>query len=197
MASYTRPPDPRDPKADLAQTRPMRPRGKEGEQVRPAIPWLWLGLGVLVTLAGIALALALAAVMLVREPLAVTLPTPSVIRLTAPPSRVPSPTPAPSTPTPIPTLTPLPTPDLSIAPPAVSVGYYAQVVNTQGIGVSVRAAAGTDSIRLFLAPEGMVMLVIGGPAEGGSFTWWQVRLANGTEGWIAGDFLVPTARPDE
>jgi hypothetical protein len=193
MARYTRPPDPRDPKSDLTETRPRRPRGDQ----RESIPWLWLGLGVLVTLAGIALALGLAAALLVREPLAVILPTPNVIRLTAPPSPVPSPTPVGATPTPIPTLTPLPTPDLSIAPPLVTAGYYAEVVNTQGIGVSVRAAAGTDSIRLFLAPEGLIVFVIGGPAEGGNFTWWQVRLANGTEGWIAADFLAPAPRPDE
>jgi hypothetical protein len=193
MASYTRPPDPRDPRADLAETRPRRPRDLQREPV----PWLWLGLGILVTLAGIMLALGLVAAMLSREPLAVVLPTPNLIRLTAPPSPVPSPTPVPATPTPIPTLTPLPTPDLSIAPPVVMAGYYAQVVNTQGIGVSVRAAAGTDSIRLFLAPEGTVLLVIGGPTEGGQFTWWQVRLANGTEGWIAADFLAPAARPND
>jgi hypothetical protein len=193
MARYTRPPDPRDPRSDLTETRPRRPRGGQ----REPIPWIWLGLGVLVTLAGIALALGLAAAMLVREPLAVILPTPNVIRLTAPPSLVPSPTAAASTPTPIPTLTPLPTPDLSIAPPVVTAGYYAEVVNTQGIGVSVRAAAGTDSIRLFLAPEGMIVFVIGGPTEGGNFTWWQVRLANGTEGWVAADFLAPAARPDD
>jgi hypothetical protein len=193
MARYRRPPDARDPGAELAQTRPRRPRDKEREPV----PWLWLGLGVLVTLIAIALALGLAAALLTREPLAVILPTPNVIRLTALPSAVPSPSPVPSTPTPIPTLTPLPTPDLSVAPPVVTVGYYARVVNTQGIGVSVRAAAGTDSIRLFLAPEGTALQVIGGPAEGGNFTWWQVRLANGTEGWIASDFLAPAARPGE
>jgi hypothetical protein len=192
MASYTRPPDPRDPRADLAQTRPRRPQDSQREPV----PWLWLGLGVLVTLAGIILALGLALALLSREPLAVVLPTPNVIRLTAPASPAPSPSPVPATPTPIPTLTPLPTPDLSIAPPVVTAGYYAQVVNTQGIGVSVRAAAGTDAIRLFLAPEGTALLVIGGPADGGQFTWWQVRLANGTEGWVAADFLAPAARPD-
>jgi hypothetical protein len=39
------------------------------------------------------------------------------------------------------------------------------------------------------------MLVIGGPEQGGDFLWWQVRLLDGTEGWVAGDFLRPVAAP--
>jgi hypothetical protein len=192
MARYQRPPDPRDRQTDLTPARPRRQR----QDSREPVPWLWLGMGILVTLAGIALALALVTAFLVREPLAVTLPTPTIIRLTAPPSPIPSPTSLQPTPTTIPTLTPLPTADLRTPPPVLTIGYYAQVVNTQGIGVSVRAGPSTDNIRLFLAPEGMVALVTGGPTEGGSFNWWQVRLPNGTEGWVAADFLAPVGAPN-
>jgi hypothetical protein len=69
------------------------------------------------------------------------------------------------------------------------------VANTDGIGVSVRGGPSTDNIRLLLAPEGTLGLVIAGPEEGSGFIWWQLRLEDGTEGWVASDFLVPAAPP--
>jgi hypothetical protein len=159
------------------------------------IPWLWLGLGVLVTIVGLAIAAVLLAVFLFRQPLQVSLPTPTIIRLTAAPGMAATSTPRLPTPTPIPTFTPPATPDLSIAPEVITVGYYAAVANTDNIGVSLRGGPSTDNIRLELVPEGEAILVIGGPEEGSGFIWWQVRLANGTEGWVAGDFLVPSAAP--
>jgi uncharacterized protein YraI len=101
------------------------------------------------------------------------------------------------TPTPIPTFTPPPTPDLSVAPDALTVGYYARVANTDNIGVSLRAGPSTDNLRLLLVPEGAYVMIIGGPEEGNGFIWWQGSLEDGTEGWIAGDFLVPSAQPQE
>jgi hypothetical protein len=43
--------------------------------------------------------------------------------------------------------------------------------------------------------EGAFILVLGGPEEGSGFIWWQGQLEDGTEGWIAGDFLIPAAQP--
>ncbi len=192
MARYQKPPDPRDPDFEYSRTSRYLDSPDGGEP----IPWLWLGLGVFVTLIGIGLAAVLVALFLVREPLLVTLPTPTIIRLTAPPSPIPSATIPSSTATPIPTFTPPPTPNLSIAPEALTVGYYAEVANTEGIGVSMRGGPSTDNIRLILVPEGDPLLVIGGPEEGSGFIWWQVRTEDGTEGWVAGDFLVPAAAPD-
>jgi hypothetical protein len=189
MARFQRPSDPRQ--ADIAQTRPRRQRG----DAREPIPWFWLVMGVLVTAAGIVLALMLATALLSREPLTTVLPTPTIIRLTAPPSPIPTETTLAPTPTPIPTLTVTPTPNTASAPAEVTVGFYAAVGNTDGIGVSVRSGPSVDNSRLLLAPEGTVVEVMGGPAEGSNFSWWQVRLEDGTEGWIVADFLVPAPAP--
>ncbi|HZD09749.1 MAG TPA: SH3 domain-containing protein [Candidatus Binatia bacterium] len=190
MARYQKPPDPRE--SDLKPRRERRQRhdGNSG------FPWLWFGLGILVTVLGIVMALALVNTLLSREPLATTLATPTIIRLTAPPSPIPSATAELPTPTPIPTLTPVPTRDLTSPPDEVTVGYYAQVSGTGELGLTIRGGPSTDNVRIQRAAEGTLMLVIGGPEEGGDYTWWQVRLLDGTEGWVAGDFLAPARAPD-
>lgn len=191
MARYQRPPDPRKSQQTVRDRRPASSAGRS-----EPVPWLWLGLGVLVTIIGLAIAGILLAIFLFRQPLQVSLPTPTIIRLTAAPGSAATATPRLPTSTPIPTFTPPATPDLSIAPEAITVGFYAEVANTDNIGVSLRGGPSTDNIRLELVPEGEAILVIGGPEEGSGFIWWQVRLPDGTEGWVAGDFLVPGAAPN-
>jgi len=192
MARYQRPTDPRHPQDDGGRSE----SSLSGPDPKEPIPWKWLGLGVIVSIIGLVLAAVLIAFFLVREPIQVSLPTPTIIRLTAPPSPdAAQASPFPSA-TPIPTLTPPATPDLSIAPEVITIGYYAVVANTEDIGVSLRGGPSTDNLRLELVPEAAALLVIGGPEEGSGFIWWQVRLANGTEGWVAGDFLLPAAAPE-
>ncbi len=192
MARYQKPPDPRDPefKKHSAGNR------QDGQGQREPIPWLWLGMGVVATVIAVALAGILITLFLFRDPLTASLPTPTIVRLTARPSQIPSPTTTGPAATPIPTFTPPPTPDFSLAPEAMTVGYFAMVTNTENVGVSLRGGPSTDNLRLALVPEGTVMMVIGGPEEGSGFIWWQVRLDDETDGWIAGDFLVPSAAPD-
>lgn len=189
MARYQVPPDPRE--SDLKPRRDRRQRQDSPD----GFPWLWFGLGIVVTILGIALALVLVNTMLERDPLATTLATPTIIRLTAEPSPEPSATADLPTPTPIPTLTPVPTRDLSSPPDEVAVGYYAEVSGTGEAGLTVRGGPSTDNVRVQRATEGTLMLVIGGPEEGGDYIWWQVRLLDGTEGWVAQDFLAPVAAP--
>ncbi len=191
MARYQRPTDPRDPRTEYQDTR----KAAIGKDERQKVPWLWFGLGVLATVVGIVIAAILLGVFLIRQPLAVSVPTPTIIRLTAPAGLNPTATALLASATPLPTFTPPATPDLSTAPEAITVGYYAEVTNTEDIGVSLRGGPSTDNIRLSLVPEGEGLLVIGGPEEGSGFIWWQVRLEDGTEGWVAGDFLVPIAAP--
>lgn len=191
MARYQRPSDPRKSQQAIRDRPPAK-----GDGSSEPLPWLWLGLGILVTLIGLAIAGVLLAIFLFRQPLQVLLPTPTIIRLTAAPGAAATSTPRLPTATPIPTFTPPSTPDLSIAPETITVGYYAEVANTENIGVSLRGGPSTDNIRLELVPEGVAILVIGGPEEGSGFIWWQVRLENGTEGWVAGDFLVPGVAPN-
>jgi hypothetical protein len=189
MARYRRPPDPRKGEWEVNQP----PTGSDQKPEKNPFPWLWLGLGLVVTIVGIFLAGALITALLSREPLATTLPTPTIIRLTAPPSPVPTDFGPLASATPIPTFTPLPTPDLSVAPNEVTVGFYAQVFNTDDIGVSLRGGPSTDNVRLQLIPENTLLLVIGGPAEGNGFIWWQVLADDELEGWVAGDFLTPAS----
>ena len=193
MARYQKPPDPRQPQDELNSPRKRRQR----ENSREPIPWLWLGLGVIVTIVAIFVAISLANAFLSREPLVTSLPTPTILRLTAPATAVPSPTSSQPSPTPIPTFTPRPTPDLSIPPEEITVGFYAEVANTDGIGVSLRGGPSTDHGRLFTVPEGTIVLVIDGPQTANDFTWWRVRLDDDSMGWVAGDFIIPAAEPDE
>lgn len=183
MARYQVPPDPR----------------KESKQRRSGekepIPWLWLGMGLVVTAVGISLMLAIINNMLARPPLDAAPLPPTVIILTAPPSPTPPPTQVLPTPTPIPTFTPVPTPDTAVPPPEITPGYYAEVVNTDFLGVTVRGGPSASNLSLAIAPEGTVLLVLAGPEEGNDFLWWQVQLADGMEGWVAGDFLQPAAAP--
>ena len=187
MARYRRPPDPRKGEWD-----DNPPPGSDRAPDKDPFPWLWLGLGIVVTIAAIAFAGVLISSLLNREPLTTTLPTPTIIRLTALPSPAPTDFGPLASATPIPTFTPPPTPDLSIAPNEVTVGFYAEVFNTEAIGVSLRGGPSTDNVRLELIPEGTVLFVIGGPAEGNGFIWWQVSIDDELEGWIAGDFLKPS-----
>lgn len=191
MARYRRPPDPRETPDEFAE---YQRRDQSAEEKQP-IPWKWLGLGVLVTLVGLGAAALILGYFLFREPLPAPVPGPEIIRLTAPPGTPATATPLLPTATAVPTLTPPPTPDLSIAPEAITVGYYAEVANTDNVGVSLRGGPSTDNIRLQLIPEGTPLLVIGGPEESNGLIWWQVRLEDGTEGWVAGDFLIPAGAP--
>jgi hypothetical protein len=75
------------------------------------------------------------------------------------------------------------------------VGYFAEVANTDGIGVTVRGGPSTSNVSVLIADEGTLLLIIGGPTEANGFLWWQVQLQDGTEGWAAGDFLLPAAGP--
>jgi hypothetical protein len=159
---------------------------------------LWLGLGLLITIVGLGIAIMLVSSFLTRPPVEqAAVPDPTVIRLTAPPRPTIFATEVVPTITPAPTFTPIPTPDAAIAPAEVTPGFYATVVNTGGIGVTVRGGPSTNNLPITVAGEGAVLLVLDGPTAGGEFQWWQVRLADGTEGWVAGDFLEPAAAPSQ
>jgi hypothetical protein len=152
-------------------------------------------MGGVVTVASVAMALVLATALLARPPLDAAPLEPTLIILTAPPTAVPSATPLLPTPSPVPTFTPIPTPDAAIAPAVVTSGYYAVVANTDGVGVVIRGGPSTSNAQITIADEGAVLLVLDGPVESNDLLWWQVRLADGTEGWAAGLFLEPAAAP--
>lgn len=160
------------------------------------MPWLWLGLGTLATVVGVVIGLWMLAGFLIQPPAESSAGLePTIIRLTAPPQPtatvavfIPPPTAAP-------TATTVATPDVSVAPPSVTAGYYAQVVETGGVGVTVRNGPSTSNVPVTVAAENAIILVLEGPTAGGEYQWWRIRLGDGTEGWVAGDFLTPSAAP--
>lgn len=188
MARYQVPPDPRQSDPD------KRPRYQRHDQNEPT-PWLWLGLGAAVTIVAIAIAYNVASSFLSRAPLDVDPREPTIIILTAPPSPIPTATQPIELPTAVPTFTPVPTPNNAVAPAELTIGFYAEVANTDGTGVRVRGGPSVSNISLVVAPEGTLALILDGPTENDGFLWWQMQLEDGTEGWAAGDFLIPAAAP--
>lgn len=100
----------------------------------------------------------------------------------------------------LPTFTPtaalIVTPTAPAAPPtpvaaaSLAVGGKVTVKGTGGSGLNMRSGAGSAQPRVKTLAEGSVLEVIGGPKEANGFTWWQVRDAAGTSGWVASQFLA-------
>jgi hypothetical protein len=115
--------------------------------------------------------------------------TPTIMLLTRPaPTQTltpPLPTPGPS-----PTPTGLPTATLPPPPPgSLAIGDRVQVVNTGGVGLSLREGPGTEFPRVAIAIEGELLEVIDGPRAIAGFTWWRLRRDDGVEGWGVQNFL--------
>ncbi|MCO5184483.1 MAG: SH3 domain-containing protein [Anaerolineae bacterium] len=190
MARYETPEDPRD-----SELKPRRLRRNRSDG-RDYVPLIGLLLGIVVTIIAIVVAWQLVTNFLIPEPLVVAPPAPTVVLVTAPATAAPTATADLATPTPLPTLTPEPTSDPALPPELITVGLFASVANTGGIGVTVRGGPSTNNAPLLIAPEAAIVEIIGGPTEGSGFTWWQLRLEDGTEGWAAADFLEPAGRPE-
>lgn len=56
-------------------------------------------------------------------------------------------------------------------------------------GVNMRPQASTAGDPVQVLASGTVVTIIGEPVEADGFTWYPVRLEDGTEGWVVGDFL--------
>lgn len=159
-------------------------------------PWGWMGMGIAVAIAGLIISGWFLGNFLTEPPDEVAAgDIPTIIRLTAPPVPTATESLNPPTPTIAPTATTAATPDLSVAPAEITIGYYAQVVNTGGVGVTVRNGPSTSNQPVTVAAEGVALLIMEGPTAGGTYQWWRVRLADGTEGWAVEDFLIPSAAP--
>jgi hypothetical protein len=82
--------------------------------------------------------------------------------------------------------------DVSILPPGViGAGRYVKVIGTQGLGLRMRAEAGTSGEVNFLAMDDEAFKVIDGPIAKDGYTWWQCEalLDKTRSGWAAEDFL--------
>jgi uncharacterized protein YgiM (DUF1202 family) len=85
-----------------------------------------------------------------------------------------------ATPTPARTLTPLPSP----TPAGLHIGGMATIHTTEGDTLNVRSGPNISNRRLTTLPNGSVVEIIGGPQQGGAYTWWKIRTAAGVEGWV-------------
>jgi len=93
--------------------------------------------------------------------------------------------------TPTPQAVTTPTAQGTTVSTGLAIGAKAKVTGTGGSGLNMRAGAGTGQARVKTVPEGAVVEVIGGPKDANSYTWWQVKDAGGTSGWVVSKFLVP------
>lgn len=190
MARYQVPPDPR--KGDSAGEHAHKAGTHEG---RPSPPWLWIGLGAIVTVLAIAVAI-LWARLLLDIPATDAEPTPTVILRTAAPTvpRATATNPGVAQPEATkdeetavgPSVTEEPT---SVPSGNLAIGVSVRVAET-GVGLNLRAepVVADDNI-LALVPDGTVLEVVGGPELAGEYTWWQLRMSDGTEGWGVEQYL--------
>ncbi len=79
----------------------------------------------------------------------------------------------------------------------IAAGVTVRVINSAPEGVSLRAGGGTNYARLTTLQDGMLLTVLEPPAgfneaypsPADGYTWWRVRMENGTIGWIADNWL--------
>lgn len=75
------------------------------------------------------------------------------------------------------------------------IGQLVEVRGTEGDGLRVREAPGTDGRILFVGYENEVFIVQGGPVEADGHTWWHLVNPYNDEksGWSVADYLQPLA----
>jgi Bacterial SH3 domain len=72
----------------------------------------------------------------------------------------------------------------------LAVGAAAWVREEGGKNLRRRSAPGTSSKVIDSLPPGTQVAVLDGPVEADGYHWWQVRVGDGREGWVAGEELV-------
>ena len=118
-----------------------------------------------------------------------TRPNEAVVIVTAPAATTTATaSPVPAAPVIVATLAPTPEPPATPTPsPLPSNGY--RVVNTEGVGASLRREPGPSGQRIKVIPENREVEALGPTREVGGTTWRSVRDDDGDVGWIATEFL--------
>lgn len=94
------------------------------------------------------------------------------------------------------TATPTPAP---IPATQIRMGGRVRVVNANPEGISVRFGAGQGNARMTTLYDGVELTVMEPPAGytdpyptiADGFTWWRIRMDDGTVGWMASAWLQP------
>jgi hypothetical protein len=91
---------------------------------------------------------------------------------------------------------PRPPGSLALAPsasptPSANDSRFVRVGNTDGDPVRVRSLPSRTAPAITSVAEGTRVLALGVAQRGDDLFWQKVRIGNGTEGWIAADFLTP------
>jgi len=93
-----------------------------------------------------------------------------------------------------PTELPTPTSEAPVILPdgAIGINVYVKVTGTEGLGLRMRAAAGTAGDINFMAMDDEVFKVVGGPEVSDGYTWWQLEapLDQKRSGWAAENYLA-------
>ncbi|MBK9124306.1 MAG: SH3 domain-containing protein [Chloroflexi bacterium] len=71
----------------------------------------------------------------------------------------------------------------SVQDDALTIGGKATVATTNGDSLNVRSDAGTVYQIRAKARPGEVVDVLDGPRDADGFTWWEIRLTDGRQGW--------------
>jgi hypothetical protein len=81
--------------------------------------------------------------------------------------------------------------------PSFHAGDYVQITGTEGEGLRIRSAPGTENNQLFIANESEVFEVKDGPVSAGEYIWWYLVSPkdNSRFGWAAGNFLILSNKP--
>lgn len=74
----------------------------------------------------------------------------------------------------------------------IGINVYVKVTGTEGLGLRMRAAAGTGAGINFMAMDDEVFKVVGGPEVSDGYTWWQLEapLDENRSGWAAENYLM-------
>lgn len=121
--------------------------------------------------------------------------SPTAIPTEPPPTGTPTETTTPTATRPAPTATASVTPSPTVPAAPIGVGGLVVVVGTDGLGISLRAGPGISYDRVAILADGERLTVIGGPEGEADSFWWQIKGADGLEGWANARFLQGVA-PD-
>ena len=76
---------------------------------------------------------------------------------------------------------------------AIAAGDAVVVTGTDGLGVNLRESANTTSAIIEILQDDTPLTVVAGPEESEGFTWWQVSMQDGVQGWLVQDYLAPAS----